>query len=126
MTDKPTDAAAVLAELRMAIQAGAKNAELLLSARKALSQQTARAEAIQNVVDEQAEDDGLWFASQTASEAYLQQALRRLHATIEGEAGMLAVLQGAKREDREPFVCPRCDYGIEEWSAWQLKREEKP
>ena len=52
-----------------------------------------RMEATQSVVDEQAEDDGLWFASQTASEAYLQQALRRLHATIEGEAGMLALLQ---------------------------------
>lgn len=33
----------------------------------------------------QATDEGLWFAATTASEAYLQQELRRLHAAIEGE-----------------------------------------
>lgn len=36
------------------------------------------------IVNEQANDDGLWFIEQLASEAYLQQALRRLHAAIEG------------------------------------------
>ena len=39
----------------------------------------------QQVVSEQAEDEGLWFVAVTASEAYLQQALRRLHAAVEGE-----------------------------------------
>ena len=39
----------------------------------------------QQVVDEQAEDEGLWFRAQTAAEAYLQQELRRLHAAVEGE-----------------------------------------
>ena len=39
----------------------------------------------QRVVDEQAEDEGLWFRAQTAAEAYLQQELRRLHAAVEGE-----------------------------------------
>ena len=39
----------------------------------------------QQVVDEQAEDEALWFVAQTAPEAYLQQALRRLHAAVEGE-----------------------------------------
>jgi len=33
----------------------------------------------------QAEDPGLWFHAETATEAYLQRALRRLHAAIEGE-----------------------------------------
>ena len=37
-----------------------------------------------NLVNEQAEDDGLWFNAQYATEAYLQQALRELHAAIEG------------------------------------------
>lgn len=37
------------------------------------------------LVGEQACDPGLWFQSQTAPEAYLQQELRRLHAAIEGE-----------------------------------------
>jgi len=38
---------------------------------------------IQKVVDQQAEDEGLWFISQTCPEAYLQSELRRLHAVIE-------------------------------------------
>ena len=39
--------------------------------------------AIRKLVDEQAEDEGLWFIAKTAPEAYLQQELRRLHALIE-------------------------------------------
>jgi hypothetical protein len=35
------------------------------------------------VVHEQAADDGLWFIAATAPEAYLQAALRRLHAAVE-------------------------------------------
>lgn len=38
---------------------------------------------ILDTVLEQAEDDGLWFNAKYASEAYLQQELRRLHAVIE-------------------------------------------
>lgn len=36
------------------------------------------------VAAEQAEDEGLWFKAQTAPEAHLQAALRRLAAAIEG------------------------------------------
>lgn len=36
------------------------------------------------LVDQQAEDEGLWFRAEQASEAYLQQALRKLHALLEG------------------------------------------
>ena len=36
------------------------------------------------IAAEQAEDDGLWFVAETASEAYLQQELRRLTRAIEG------------------------------------------
>lgn len=32
----------------------------------------------------QAADEGLWFISETASESYLQQELRKLHFLIEG------------------------------------------
>lgn len=42
-------------------------------------------EIIRRIVNEQAEDDGLWFIAQTAAEAYLQQQLRRLHSAIEGD-----------------------------------------
>ena len=38
---------------------------------------------IQDLVEKQAADDGLWFEAQTAPEAYLQQELRRLHEVIE-------------------------------------------
>lgn len=43
----------------------------------------ARLTAIRALVDEQAEDDGLWFHAETAPEAYLQQELRKPHALIE-------------------------------------------
>ncbi len=39
--------------------------------------------AIKSLVDEQANDTGLWFGAKTAPEAYLQQALRQMHALIE-------------------------------------------
>jgi len=38
---------------------------------------------IKEIVDEQAEDEGLWFVAETAPEAYLQAALRRLHEVVE-------------------------------------------
>lgn len=38
---------------------------------------------IQDLVDRQAEDEGLWFRAETAPEAYLQIELRRLHYLIE-------------------------------------------
>ena len=41
------------------------------------------------LVQEQAEDEGLWFCSESISEAYLQQELRRLHAVIEGDKEVL-------------------------------------
>lgn len=39
--------------------------------------------ALNTLVAKQAEDVGLWFEAQTATEAYLQQALRDLHKLIE-------------------------------------------
>ena len=38
------------------------------------------------VVAEQANDEALWFHAVFATEAYLQKALRRLHAAVEAEA----------------------------------------
>ncbi len=39
---------------------------------------------IAELVNKQADAEGLWFQAQTAPEAYLQQELRKLHAVIEG------------------------------------------
>jgi len=41
---------------------------------------------LQELVKEQAEDDGLWFVAVTAPEAYLQQALRELHTAVEEDS----------------------------------------
>lgn len=38
---------------------------------------------LRQIVDEQAEDEGLWFIARTAPEAYLQYELRRLHTAVE-------------------------------------------
>jgi len=38
------------------------------------------------VVHKQAEDRGLWFIPETITEDYLQRALRKLHAAVEGDA----------------------------------------
>ena len=40
------------------------------------------------LVAQQAEDEALWFQAETAPEAYLQAALRKLHAAVEGEHGL--------------------------------------
>lgn len=48
---------------------------------------------IKALVDEQAADDGLWFVAETCAEAYLQQALRRLHAAIEDKSSEQCVLE---------------------------------
>jgi hypothetical protein len=40
---------------------------------------------VQQVVDEQADDEGLWCKPETIVEDYLQKALRRLHRVCEGE-----------------------------------------
>lgn len=41
---------------------------------------------IQDIVNEQAEDEGLWFQAKYTTEAYLQQELRRLHVAIENDS----------------------------------------
>ena len=40
---------------------------------------------LKDLVNDQANDDGLWFIAQTAPEAYLQQELRKLHKLIEAQ-----------------------------------------
>lgn len=42
-----------------------------------------RIERLRELVNEQAEDEGLWFIADHLPEAYLQQELRKLHSAIE-------------------------------------------
>ncbi len=51
---------------------------------------------VKSLVTLQAEDDGLWFHARYASEAYLQAALRQLHAAVEA-------LDGGKRDCEAPI-----------------------
>ena len=48
---------------------------------------------IRALVDEQAEDEGLWFQATTVTEAYLQQELRRLHGVIEDEGSSGKIME---------------------------------
>ena len=57
-----------------------------------MADSAARLLAIQAVVDEQANDAGIWFHAETAAEAYLQQELRRLHEVIEGKTSVECVI----------------------------------
>lgn len=47
---------------------------------------TPSGDAVTRIVNEQAEDEGLWFEAPSAPEGYLQAELRRLHAAIEALA----------------------------------------
>jgi hypothetical protein len=52
------------------------------------------------VVEEQANDEGLWFIPVTITEDILQRALRRLHEAIEG--GHDESLRSLRVPDRRP------------------------
>ena len=53
--------------------------------------------AIKDLLAEQANDEGLWFEAETAAEAYLQRALRRLHAAIEGKSSKQCAIETLTR-----------------------------
>ena len=46
---------------------------------------------ILELVNKQAEDEGLWFIARTCPEAYLQAALRELHRVIEETEDELSI-----------------------------------
>jgi hypothetical protein len=52
------------------------------------------------LVTEQANDGGLWFVAETCPEAYLQQALRKLHAAVERRH----VISGAFEKDAKDLL----------------------
>lgn len=52
------------------------------------------------LVEQQAEDEGLWSRAATAFEAYVQKALRELHAAVEQEAALKAPGPDAGEHER--------------------------
>ena len=85
MTDLRTAAQQALEALEWLTSAEPGDEPPINAAITALRAALAQPSISQQVVDEQAEDEGLWFRAETAAEAYLQQELRRLHAAVEGE-----------------------------------------
>ena len=68
------------------LQIKLKNTETALEyLRSKMHKLADRLATIQDIVNEQAEDEGLWFEAETAPEAYVQRELRRLHEIIERE-----------------------------------------
>lgn len=57
-------------------------AEMVAQAIKALGEKLQQA---RELVNEQADDEALWFEATTCSEGYLQSALRKIHASIDGK-----------------------------------------
>ena len=53
---------------------------------------------IMQIVDEQANDEALWFTTSTAPEEYVQKALRRLHAAIEAEDWAVELYKNKKHD----------------------------
>ena len=51
------------------------------------------------LVEEQANDEGLWFRAETLAEANVQAALRKLHAAIEGKSPMVCALESLAAYD---------------------------
>ncbi len=66
------------------VRDGTDNSRGGMAALRAMEKVVAQ-DGVKILVDEQAKDNGLWFQPHYASEAYLQMALRRLHAAIEGK-----------------------------------------
>ena len=65
---------------------GSKKVQRFITSQIDQAKDEARREVLKEIVvlvDEQAEDEGLWFNAEQASEAHLQQELRKLHAVIE-------------------------------------------
>lgn len=93
---KPGDAHR--SELSNAINARDTYLDMWLTRGKELIEVEARlAEAVE-LVNRQAEDDGLWFQAHTATEAYLQQELRKLHAVVENTTPDVSRVQRADTE----------------------------
>ena len=87
-----------------------------------LGEAQTREARLRSIVAKQAEDESLWFVGgRTAPEAYLQSALRRLHAEIERAA---LTEQPAAEEEKpaaEGFLARMRDY--EPQVCWRLLDE---
>lgn len=73
------------------------------------------------LVEEQAKDEGLWFHAETCAEAYVQAALRKLHAAVEGATSKSDVASAITFDI--PLIRTNHDYPpipirSMDWRAW--------
>lgn len=82
--------------------------------------------ALRELVDSQAEDEGLWFVARTAPEAYLQQELRKLHALIEECSDEpSAAPHTCEARGYNPLIDTPCPVCAEEAAAYLERRPVK-
>ena len=60
-----------------------------------------RIKTIKDIVNEQANNEALWFEARHITEAYLQQELRRLHEAIEGKTSKECAIEIIKKSDNK-------------------------
>lgn len=86
---------------------------------------------VRALVNQQAEDEGLWFEAKTAPEAYLQAELRKLHAVIEAEGPHPLPLPSLACDhsfefssdiDEPEMKCDKCGEPLEIVSSIELRR----
>lgn len=66
-------------------------------------------DALKELVDKQADDDGLWFKAYTAAEGYLQQELRMLHDYVES-LHKVHTGEGRNIGDQSCLSCGHADF----------------
>ena len=91
------DNVSALKDMRIKIESFRKEWEAAHAADRAWE---AKEKALRELVNQQAEDEGLWFDATTAPEAYLQQELRKLHVAIEGKSIGEAILN--REQEKQP------------------------
>lgn len=75
------------------------------------------------IVEAQADDEGLWFVAQTAPEGYLQQELRRLHAAVEDYLSLAALSSTETARLREAAQALLDDH--DRFGIWRLPHRFK-
>lgn len=71
-------------------------ADIIADLRRQLAERDALISKAKNLIDDQAEDDGLWFVAETITETQLQKSLRKLSAIIEETDDFGIPLKGPK------------------------------
>jgi len=77
-----------------------------------------RIEKIFALVRTQANDEGLWFDAETAPEAYLQIALRELHAVVEGKTALDVLRTAGLLIVDDPNINSPSDADKEKFRKW--------